>query len=96
MSFTLENTLHVNLAPPDLPFFRQGHKKTTSPPSLEPSSSAGIATSSTSMAVSPGKRVSLRSECINQLEKWHSLLGKGIITQNKYDDLQKAILNDMF
>ena len=56
-------------APPDLPFFRQGHKKTTSPPSLEPSSSAGIATSSTSVAVSPGKRVSLRSECINQLEK---------------------------
>ena len=60
-------------APPDLPFFRQGIKKTTV------SSSAGIHTSSSSVAVSPGKRVSLRSECINQLDKWHSLLEKLVL-----------------
>ena len=52
-------------APPDLPFFRQSHKKTTT----VPSSSAALPTASSSVAVSPGKRVSLRSECINQLDK---------------------------
>ena len=79
-------------APPDLPFFRQGNKKTT----VAPSSSASIPTSSSSVAVSPGKRVSLRSECINQLDKWHSLLEKGIITQEQYEEMQKAILKDMY
>ena len=77
-------------APPDLPFFQQGNKKTT----VAPSSSASIPTSSSSVAVSSGKRVSLRSECINQLDKWHSLLEKGI-TQEQYEEMQKAIVKDM-
>ena len=76
--------------PPDLPYFRQSHKKTTS------SSELPIATSSSSVSVSPGKRVSLRSECINQLDKWHSLLEKGVITQKQYEDMQETILSDMF
>ena len=82
--------------PPDLPFFRQSHKKTTPPSSHMPLSSAGLPSTSAPVAVSPGKPVSLRSECINQLDKWHSLHEKGIITQEQYDDMQKAILSDMF
>ena len=74
--------------PPDQPFFRESHKKT--------STSSSASSPSSSVAVSPGKRVSLRSECINQLDKWHSLLEKGIISREEYDQMQKTILNDMF
>ena len=30
---------------------------------------------------SPGKRIHYRSECMDQLDKWHSLLQRGVITQ---------------
>ena len=78
--------------PPDQPFFRESHRKTSISGSV---SSTAVPTSS-SVAVSPGKRVSLRSECINQLDKWHSLLEKGIISQEQYDKMQKTIMSDMF
>lgn len=33
---------------------------------------------------SPGKRVQVRSECIDQLQKWHSLFDSGAITKMNY------------
>ena len=45
--------------------------------------------------VSPGKRISLRSECINQLDKWHQLKEHGVITPEQYEELQKTILVDI-
>ena len=45
--------------------------------------------------VSPGKRIELRSKCIDQLEKWHVLLERGAISQEEYDGLQKTILGDI-
>ena len=33
---------------------------------------------------SPGKRIHYRSECMDQLDKWHSLLQRGVITQDQY------------
>ena len=47
------------------------------------------------VTLSPGKRITLRSECIDQLGKWHSLLEKGVITQSKYEQLKETILGDM-
>ena len=41
--------------------------------------------------VFPGKRITLRSECIDKLDKWHNLKECGVTTE-EYDDLQKAIL----
>ena len=46
------------------------------------------------MPLSPGS-VKVRTECIDQLRKWHSLLGEGIITQADYDKIQGTILKDM-
>ena len=46
-------------------------------------------------ALSPTKRVQLRSECIEQLDRLHSL-EKGGIPHEDYDNLQKAILGDIF
>ena len=50
---------------------------------------------STSATISPGKRVNLRSECVDQLDKSLSLLQKGCITQEQYDNLRDKILKDM-
>ena len=48
-----------------------------------------------SNCVSPAKRISLRSECINQLDKWHQLKERGVITNEEYQELQKTILVDI-
>ena len=46
-----------------------------------------------SVGVSPGKRISLRSECINQLDKWHQLKECGVYDQ--YDELPKLKSSSM-
>ena len=77
--------------PPDMPFFRGKDKKKDSNPSTPPKSSC----SSALQLTSPGRRVGLRTECIDQLKKWHALLVDGAITNAQYDDFQAKILNDM-
>ena len=37
----------------------------------------------------------MRTACIEQLDKWYSLLEKGGITQQQYDQLQEKIMSDM-
>lgn len=44
---------------------------------------------------SPVKKIELRSQCMDQLQKWHDLLDKKIITQQQYDELQEKILADI-
>ena len=39
--------------------------------------------------------MSLRSECIIQLHKWHALLEKGVISQEQYEAVQKTIMKDV-
>ena len=48
-----------------------------------------------SSSMSPGKRINLRSECIDQLNKWHGLLEKGAISQTQYDEFKKKIIGDI-
>ena len=48
-----------------------------------------------SCGISPSKRVNLRTESIKQLVGWHSLLEKGGIFQEVYEDMQQAILKDV-
>ena len=54
---------------PDKPFFRS--KATSSKPI-------------TSDSLSPGHRISYRSQCINQLDKWHLLMERGAISPEQY------------
>ena len=65
---------------PDKLFFKQGKKRV---------SEAAAA------AVSPGKRLQMRSECIAQLDKWHQLMEKGAITSDQYKEIQDNIMNDI-
>jgi len=44
---------------------------------------------------SPGKKIKIRSECIDQLQKWHELLNCGAITKEQYDEFQDTILKDI-
>ena len=75
--------------PPKKPFF-----KTTKEKLKSPSEPAGIKVESTA-SISPGKRLGLRSQCIDQLSQWHSLLEKGAITKQQYESMQTSIMDDM-
>lgn len=76
--------------PPRKRFFQS----TSSTMSGSPAKSTASVT--TSVTTSPGRRrVSIRSECIDQLQKWHSLLDCGAISRQQYDELQSTILSDI-
>ena len=67
--------------PPDKPFFR-GRKK-------------GSVVQVSSHLVSPVKKVSVRWELIDQLEKWHRPASVGAISNSQYDELKGTILSDI-
>ena len=86
----IHNGKHSSMdEPPDLPFFT-GRKKVSGSRCDDPSTS-----SSDSGSRSPTKRLNLRTECINQLSKWHSLLQGGTISQDQYDEMKDTIMEDM-
>ena len=82
--------------PPDLPYFKKTKGQSSRAPAAESVASVKTPVQSGAYAVSPGKRINLRSECISQLDKWHSLLKKECITQQQYDQLRETILKDAF
>ena len=45
--------------------------------------------------VSLGKKVTLRSQCIQQLDKWHDLSIRGVISDEQYKEFKDTILADM-
>ena len=67
--------------PPDKPFFREKKPSAVNIPTQP----AGI---------SPGK-VNMRTELINQLQKWYQLLETGAISQAQYAELKDTILLDI-
>ena len=73
--------------PPNLPFFGKKKTKTVEVMSVTPSTC--------SHADSPNKRVGVRTQCIDQLTKWHELLKSGAISQSQYEELKGTILKDM-
>lgn len=74
--------------PPDKPFFRGKSKKAEDKKST--SSSSGVPD-----GISPSKRISLRTELLDQMEKLSNLYEKGVIDRAKYDNLQENILSDI-
>ena len=67
--------------PPDKWFFGKSRKKTLS--------------TATKAVVSPSKRLGMRSECIDQLDKWHKLVERGATSTEEYRELQATILTDI-
>ena len=71
--------------PPDKPFWR-GRKRKNEFSQPSPRKIAGI---------SPSKKVSVRSELLDQLSKWHTLNQTGVVSDEDYEDLKKNILQDI-
>ena len=89
---------HTSLeTPPKLPFFMGAKQRMQE----MKTSSASLATdhlrchTQPSSMISPSKKVNLRSESIKQLVDWYSLLEKGSISKEQYDEVQQAILKDI-
>lgn len=50
---------------------------------------------SSSSNVSPGKKINLREQCVQQLLQLHQLLEKGGINKEQYDEMQSTIIGDV-
>lgn len=90
----IEMKKHESLeTPPDLPFFRGNRSPRQKEGDKAPTTPSKTATNM--VGISPGKKIHMRTECIEQLQKVGDLLEKGNISQEQYDKLQKAIMNDI-
>ena len=82
---------HVSVEePPSGRFF----KKTTTETESSTTSASKLSSDKTAV-MSPTKRLSLRSQCIEQLEKWHRLMESGAISKEQYDELQTKLFSDI-
>lgn len=72
--------------PPDLPFWR-GRKRKHGEEASDPTKVAS--------GFSPAKKVSVRSELLDQLAKWHRLSEAGVVSGTEYNDLKTKILSDI-
>ena len=83
--------------PPNLPFFKEKKEHTSAHSSMNVSSQVNASGSvpAPSLSSSPGKRLNLRMQCIEQLSKWHVLLEAGAIDQAQFDQLKATILDDI-
>ena len=72
--------------PPDKPFWR-GRKCQQDVSYLSPSPKRA--------SISPSKKVSVRSELLDQLTKWHNLSECGVVSHEEYEELKKKILEDI-
>ena len=79
--------------PPDLPYF-VGRRASSSKAATTESDVAKVDKAGPS-CLSPGKRVHLCSECIDQLSRWHSLKESGGISSEEYEELRKNIIGDI-
>ena len=85
--------------PPDYPFFKgkkQRKQKFEETSTSDECECAPIRLNcSQNVGISPGKRIHMRTECIEQLQKIGQLLENGIISQLQYDKLQETIMKDV-
>ena len=81
--------------PPDKPFWRA--RKVTPMNSSSSNTSAGQHTPSVSsvVTISPGKRINLRGQCVEQLSRLHELLEKGAIDKAVYDEMKESIMTEV-
>ena len=78
--------------PPNVPYFK---RSSVSVDQTCTGATHTVQTPISSGLMSPGKRVTMRTECMDQLKKWHELLVDGVISQSDYDRVQQEILKDM-
>lgn len=75
--------------PPDKPFWR-GRKRPATEDEKQGTTKVRVVSSS-----SPRSKVSMRTQLIDQLEKWKKLHTDGIIDDSEYKELRESILTDI-
>ena len=78
--------------PPNKPFFTRGRKRSNA------ECSTGVETPATKKPPSidsPGRKVRVRTELIDQLDKFHKLKESGALSSTEYDELRSSILSDI-
>ena len=93
---TWAHMLHVGThnsyeEPPNKPFFRSTHRKRSCAEGL----SSTPEHKKVALSQSPGRRVNIRSELIDQLKKCSDLVESGAISQEVFHDLHDPILSDI-
>ena len=82
--------------PPDKPFWKNRKRV---PIGSSGASSTTCATPDKSnpptVTISPGKRVNLRGQCVEQLLQLHQLMEKGGISKAEYDEMHESILTEV-
>ena len=78
--------------PPDKPFWRGcKRQQDTTSSSMVDAPLDKRASVSSSVSISPSEKVSVRSELIDQLAKWHKLNEAGVVSDTEYEDLKKFV-----
>ena len=73
--------------PPNKRFWKSANRSSSS---SDPGS-----TSDDRINISPGKKINLRGQCVQQLLQLHELLEKGGINKQQYDEMQSTIMGDV-
>ena len=73
--------------PPQYPFFVGRSKTKVADSTAKANPSKG--------SFSPGKRIQLRTELLDQMQKLSSLLERGDISQDQYDAMKVMVMNDI-
>lgn len=94
----IEMQKHESLdTPPDFPFFKGNRSPKQSHTSAdEKAPTTPSKTAANIVGVSPGRKIHMRTECIEQLQKIGYLLEKGNISQEQYEKLQETIMSDIY
>ena len=80
---------HASLdEPSDKPYFRGRERPNNEHDTLSCSKTRIVSNS-------PGRKVSIRMELIDQLEKWNQLRTSGVIDESEYQELRKTIITDI-
>ena len=78
--------------PPNKPFFAINRKRTSIEPDPEHKQDPS---KNMKLVGSPGQKVKVRSELIDQLDKFHKLKESGALSLTEYNELRGTILSDI-
>lgn len=81
--------------PPDKPFWRVRKTPSNSGSNNASTSQDTQPSVSTVVTISPGKRINLRGQCVEQLYRLHELLEKGAIDKAVYDEMKESIMAEV-
>ena len=81
--------------PPDKPFWKNRKSMPVATGECSMTSATSDKPVPPAVTISPGKRVNLRGQCVEQLFRLHQLMEKGRISKAEYDEMQESIMAEV-